>query len=171
MISPETEEKKEKEGEETAKSPSQNNYFSRLVSLNKAEWHLALLGSLAAIIQGCTFPLFSVLLSSIIRIFYYSDLKRMERKANFWALMFVLLGFASFLSLTVQFWMFSSVGSALVRRIRALTFQKVLSQEIAWFDKPENSRFAPLHSLIFPPISFVCSLLYLRNCHFMTCFS
>eukprot|EP00850_Spirogloea_muscicola_P001069 SM000004S14939 [mRNA] locus=s4:296552:303781:- [translate_table: standard] len=111
----------------------------RVAVLNKPELPYAVLGTLACIGNGLIFPLFSILLSSIIKTFYVLRESKLKSDASFWAGMFVVLGAASLVLLTTQMWMWGLVGSRLVRRIRRLTFAAVLRQEVAWFDDSHNS--------------------------------
>eukprot|EP00249_Psilotum_nudum_P024545 c29214_g2_i1 orf=143-4090(-) len=110
----------------------------RLATLNKPEIPIFFVGSLAAIMHGLVFPLFGLLISSIIKVFYETPHK-LRKDANFWALMFVSLGSMCFIVLPIQMTCFAIGGSRLVQRVRLLTFEKILHQEIGWFDKTENS--------------------------------
>eukprot|EP00897_Mesotaenium_endlicherianum_P002209 jgi/Mesen1/2015/ME000148S01116 len=111
----------------------------RLAKLNAPEWPYALLGTVAGSGQGLMFPIFSILLSSIISTFYIPDVHRMRDRANFWASMFLVLAAATMVLIAFQMSMFAIVGSHLVRRVRALTFGAVLRQEMAFFDDNVNS--------------------------------
>ncbi|RXH99026.1 hypothetical protein DVH24_011351 [Malus domestica] len=97
----------------------------RLAALYKPELPVLLLGSIAAAGHGVIFLIFGLLLTKAIRIFYEppNELRQDCRK---WALVYVGL------ACTVA-------GGKLVERIRALSFQKVVHQQVSWFDDPENS--------------------------------
>ena len=118
----------------------------RLASLNKPEALILFVGSVAAIVGGVIFPVYGVLLSTVIKTFYEPP-NQLRKDANFWASTFVVLGCGAFVTLTVQMFCFSVGGSKLVERVRRLTFEKVLQQEISWFDESRNSRFGNLHHL------------------------
>ncbi|KAK1412487.1 hypothetical protein QVD17_33778 [Tagetes erecta] len=125
------------EAEENSKNPPEVP-LRRLAYLNKPEIPVIVIGSLAAIINGTIFPIFSILLSSMIKTFYEPPHK-MKSDSRFWALMFVILGVVSFLAYPGRSYLFSVAGSKLIKRIRSLCFEKVISMEVGWFDKPENS--------------------------------
>ncbi|KAJ0743385.1 putative ABC-type xenobiotic transporter [Helianthus annuus] len=110
----------------------------RLAYLNKPEIPVLVIGSISAIINGTIFPLFSILLSSMIKTFYEPP-QKMKSDSKFWALMFVILGVVSFLAYPGRSYLFSVAGSKLIKRIRSLCFEKVVNMEVGWFDKPENS--------------------------------
>ncbi|KAL4199105.1 hypothetical protein AMTRI_Chr03g143190 [Amborella trichopoda] len=110
----------------------------RLAYLNKPELPVLLLGTIAAAIHGVTFPVFGILLSSVIETFYKPPHK-LRKDINFWALVYVGLGVVALLVAPAQNYFFGIAGAKLVQRIRALSFERVVHQEISWFDEPENS--------------------------------
>ena len=54
--------------------------------------------------------------------------------------MYVASGVASFISPPVEYFLFGVAGGKLVERIRSLSFESIVHQEISWFDKPSNAR-------------------------------
>ncbi|ERN08603.1 hypothetical protein AMTRI_Chr11g155530 [Amborella trichopoda] len=110
----------------------------RLACLNKPELPVIFLGAIAAAIHGVIFPVFGVLISSIIKTFYEPPHK-LRKDINFWSLMYVGLGVVSLLVAPAQNYFFGIAGAKLVQRIRALSFEHLVQQEISWFDEPENS--------------------------------
>eukprot|EP01018_Ginkgo_biloba_P030331 Gb_08614 [translate_table: standard] len=111
----------------------------RLASLNKPEAATFYLGSIAAAINGMTFPIFGLMLSSIITALYEPHPHKLRKDANFWALMYVVFAIANFIVAPSQQYCFAVAGAGLVRRLRLMTFEKVVCQEISWFDEGENS--------------------------------
>lgn len=111
----------------------------RLAYLNKPEIPILLLGSVAAAIHGVVLPVFGLLLSSAIHSLFKPPLQ-MKKESSFWGLLYVVLGLISLLVLPVQNSLFGIAGGKLIERIRSSTFEKVVHQEISWFDNPENSR-------------------------------
>ncbi|KAM1108063.1 hypothetical protein PS2_004749 [Malus domestica] len=120
--------------------PEKRNTVSirRLAALNKPEVPVLLLGAIAAAGHGVLFPIFGLLLSKAIGMFYEppNELRHNSRK---WALVYVGLGCAGLLVVPVQNFFFGVAGGKLVERIRALSFQKVVHQQVSWFDDPANS--------------------------------
>ena len=111
----------------------------RLASLNKPEVPVFILGSIAAVVNGVIFPIFGLLLSSVIVSFYESPHK-LRKDASFWALMYLVLAATCLIVGPTQMSCFAVAGGRLVRRIRSFTFNKVVYHEIGWFDDSENSR-------------------------------
>lgn len=112
--------------------------LSRLASLNKPEIPVLILGSIASVISGVIFPIFAILLSNVIKAFYEPP-HLLRKDSQFWSSMFLVFGAVYFLSLPVSSYLFSIAGCRLIRRIRLMTFEKVVNMEIEWFDHTENS--------------------------------
>ncbi|KAH0462510.1 hypothetical protein IEQ34_010085 [Dendrobium chrysotoxum] len=112
--------------------------LSRLASLNKPEIPILLFGAASAIINGLIFPAFGLILSSVINTFYQPPHK-LKQDSKFWSLMFLIFGVVSLVAEPARSYFFGLAGSRLIRRIRFMTFEKVVNMEIAWFDDPENS--------------------------------
>ncbi|XP_047308241.1 ABC transporter B family member 4-like [Impatiens glandulifera] len=112
--------------------------LSRLIRLNKPEIPFILGGALAAIINGSILPIYGLLVSGVIKSFFEPP-NELRKDARFWAIMFFILGFASFLAFPIRTYLFSVAGNKLIKRIRALCFEKVVNMEVSWFDQPENS--------------------------------
>lgn len=111
----------------------------RLAYLNMPELPVLLLGSLAASIHGMVFPVFGLLLSKALSMFYEPP-EKMQKDSNFWAVVYLGFGFITFTALPLQKYLFVVAGGKLIERVRSKTFEKVLHQEISWFDHPANSR-------------------------------
>ncbi|CAI5469745.1 unnamed protein product [Closterium sp. Yama58-4] len=135
----EKKEKKKKEKERKDKKKKKRSPFLRLAMLNKPEWPYALSGTVAAAVQGVILPFFALILSRIITVFYNPDKAKMRSDADFWSLMFVILAVVAWVSRTLQTFLFSVAGQRLIWRIRRMCFHSVLRQEMAWFDREDNS--------------------------------
>ncbi|KAJ1441010.1 P-loop containing nucleoside triphosphate hydrolase, partial [Sesbania bispinosa] len=111
----------------------------RLAYLNKPEVPVLLLGSIAAAINGgVVFPTFGLLFSSAI-VMFFKPPEQQQKDARFWTLLYVGLGLVTLVVLPLQNYFFGIAGGKLIERIRSLTFEKVVHQEISWFDDPSNS--------------------------------
>ncbi|KAK1316822.1 ABC transporter B family member 11 [Acorus calamus] len=110
----------------------------RLAYLNKPEMPVLLLGVVSATINGALLPVSSILLSSMIKTFFEPPPK-LKKDSRFWALMFIVLGLVSFVATLARSYLFAIAGSRLIKRIRSMSFEKVVHMEIGWFDEPENT--------------------------------
>lgn len=111
----------------------------RLFRMNGPEWPFLVLGSLGAVLQGLMFPVFGLLLSTAIKIFFEPP-HQLRKDSVFWGLMMGVLGLSILLALPVQNYFLGIAGGRLIRRVRLSSFKKVVHQEISWFDDPANSR-------------------------------
>ncbi|KAL5714889.1 ABC-type xenobiotic transporter [Ranunculus cassubicifolius] len=110
----------------------------RLAFLNKPEIHVLLLGILSSVVAGVLFPVFAILLSSVVKIFFEPK-EQLRKDSRFWAFMLVILGVVSLVVHPAKTYFFSVAGCRLIQRIRSLCFKKVVHMEINWFDEPEHS--------------------------------
>ncbi|XXG76266.1 hypothetical protein AAC387_Pa08g0649 [Persea americana] len=109
-----------------------------LVYLNKPEIPVLLLGTIAASINGVIMPLFGIFISSVIKAFYESPSK-LRKDSRFWSLIYVAVALVALVLSPAQTYFFSVAGCRLIRRIRLMSFEKVVNMEIGWFDNAENS--------------------------------
>lgn len=116
-----------------------NVSVKRLATLNKPEVPVLLLGCIAAVLSGMVFPIFGLLLSSAIGMFY-KPASQLEKESKFWALVYLGLGCLAFFAAPTQNYFFGIAGGKLIERIRSLTFEKIVHQQISYFDDPENTR-------------------------------
>ncbi|KAK7282237.1 hypothetical protein RIF29_10865 [Crotalaria pallida] len=112
--------------------------MKRLAYLNKPEVPFLVLGSIAAAVRGVVFPIFGLLLSSAISMFFKPP-EKLRKESVFWSLFYLGLGFVPLVSIPIMHYFFGIAGGKLIERIRSLTFEKVVHQEISWFDNPANS--------------------------------
>ncbi|KAF9592483.1 hypothetical protein IFM89_015054 [Coptis chinensis] len=110
----------------------------RLATLNKPEIPVLLLGVISAMVNGVIFPIFGVLLSSVIKTFYEPE-DKLRKDTRFWAFMFIILGVASFVAAPATAYFFAVAGCRLIQRIRSMCFRTVVHMEIDWFDEPEHA--------------------------------
>lgn len=119
----------------TEKSPKVS--LRRLAYINKPEIPVLIIGAIAAVISGVIFPIFGLLISSVIKTFF--EPPKLKKDSEFWALMFMVLGLASFLAIPARTYFFGVAGCKLIQRIRVMCFEKVVRMEVGWFDEPEHS--------------------------------
>ncbi|TVU07290.1 hypothetical protein EJB05_47339, partial [Eragrostis curvula] len=119
-------------------SPRKKAPLGRLFYLNKPEAFVLALGSITSVMHGIIFPIYGTLISSAIKMFYEPPAELLKH-SRFWASMFVVLGVSAAFLVSVELFLYGVAGGKLVERVRSLTFECILRQEIDWFDQPENS--------------------------------
>lgn len=112
----------------------------RVAHLSKAEFPVLLLGSVASMVHGTMYPIFGYLLSNSINMFF-EPRDELKKDARFWTLIYIILGLINLVAVPIQNYFFGIAGGKLIKRIRLMTFDKVLHQEISWFDNTANSRY------------------------------
>ena len=152
VITDEQEDKESGDSKAPKKAPIQ-----RLFKLNKPEAPVLILAVIAAFVHGLMFPSFSIMMSGGIRTFYYPP-HQLRKDSRFWALVCLLFAVIALISIQLEFFLFGMAGGKLIQRVRSLTFQSIVHQEVSWFDEPSNSRFALKH--------FFYNFLYLLSRQF-----
>ncbi len=112
-----------------------------VASFNRKETHLLLVGLFFSIICGGGNPTQAVFFAkSLVALArprpQYAELRH---EVNFWALMYLMLAGVQFLSFAIQGVTFAYCSERLVHRARYQAFRTMLRQDIAFFDKDENS--------------------------------
>ncbi|XP_034200752.1 ABC transporter B family member 11-like [Prunus dulcis] len=110
----------------------------RLAYLNKPEIPVLLLGTIAAAVNGAILPIFSILISSVIKTFYEPP-PQLRKDSKFWALIFIVLGVVAFIAVPARQYFFAVAGCNLIKRVRSMCYEKVVYMEVSWFDDPEHS--------------------------------
>ncbi|KAL2547075.1 ABC transporter B family member 15 [Forsythia ovata] len=121
-------------------SPSLSNW--RLLHMNSPEWKRAFLGCLGAVISGAVQPVYAYCMGTVISIYFIKDNSKLKSEIRFYCIIFLSIGFISFLSNVIQHYNFAIMGERLTKRVRENFLQKVLTFEVGWFDLDENTSAA-----------------------------
>ncbi|XP_078429609.1 ATP binding cassette subfamily B19 [Wolffia australiana] len=121
------------------KFPAPENYFSRLLNLNGPEWPYALLGSIGSVLSGIIGPVFAIVMSNMIEVFYYKNPEAMEKKAREFVFVYVGTGLYAVVAYLMQHYFFSIMGENLTTRVRRMMLAAILRNEVGWFDEEENN--------------------------------
>uniref|UniRef100_A0ACD5XWR8 Uncharacterized protein n=1 Tax=Avena sativa TaxID=4498 RepID=A0ACD5XWR8_AVESA len=108
-------------------------------SLGDAEWRQALIGSLSAIVCGAILPAHAYAKGSMLSVYFLTDHDEIRVKTRAYALGFVALAVLSFLINIGQHYNLGTMGEYLTKRVREQMLAKILTFEIGWFDRDENS--------------------------------
>lgn len=110
-----------------------------LIKLNTPEWPCALAGSVGAILAGMEAPLFALAITHILTVFYSHDDARIKHDVRVISFIFVSTALVTIFIYLLQHYFYTLMGERLIARVRLLMFSAILSNEIGWFDKEENS--------------------------------
>ncbi|CAH8349320.1 unnamed protein product [Eruca vesicaria subsp. sativa] len=113
--------------------------FKRLLAMNLPEWKQALYGCISATLFGAIQPAYAYSLGSMVSVYFLTSHDEIKEKTMIYALSFVGLAVVSFLINISQHYNFAYMGEYLTKRIRERMLSKVLTFEVGWFDRDENS--------------------------------
>ncbi|CAF4071555.1 unnamed protein product, partial [Adineta steineri] len=121
--------------------------FLRLLKMNSPEWMFILIGCLACLFGGLRGPVFSILFAKIINEFNDCKYTDIRHRVLITSGLFILIDAVFMILHFFQFVTFGIAGAKLVSRIRSKAFACFLRQEVAYFDRPENSSGAICNQL------------------------
>ncbi|KAH0743004.1 hypothetical protein KY290_030997 [Solanum tuberosum] len=113
-----------------------------LFHMNVPEWNRALLGCLGAAIFGALQPAFAFCLGSVVSTYLINDSSKLKSEAKLYSLMFLTIGIISFFANLIQHYNFAVMGERLIKRLREKMFTSLLTFEVGWYDRDENTSAA-----------------------------
>ncbi|CAG7920112.1 unnamed protein product [Penicillium olsonii] len=110
-------------------------------SFNKEEWHLMVIGLCFSILAGCGQPTQAFLYAKAINALSLPESMwgKLRSDANFWSLMFFVVGIVQFITFSIHGVTFAYTSERLIRKARSKAFRVILRQDIDFFDREENS--------------------------------
>ncbi|CAM4743628.1 unnamed protein product [Rotaria magnacalcarata] len=122
-------------------SPLKNerSAFLRLMAMNRQEWIIVLIGCIVCVVAGASTLAFAILLAEVTMAFGNCTYAAQMRQVLIFGFAIILLGIVTMAIRVLQFTTFAVAGSNLSHRIRAKAFAYFLRQEVAYFDRHENS--------------------------------
>ncbi|KAL7799985.1 P-loop containing nucleoside triphosphate hydrolase protein [Trichoderma ceciliae] len=114
-----------------------------IASFNGPEWKLMLLGLVFSTICGGGNPTSAVFFAKQIVTLSQpvtpQNAHQIKKDSDFWSAMFVMLAFVQFAAFATQGILFAKCSERLVHRVRDRAFRAMLRQDVAFFDKDENT--------------------------------
>ncbi|XP_060520775.1 ATP-dependent translocase ABCB1-like isoform X2 [Cylas formicarius] len=110
----------------------------KILKVNSREWLAFLTGCLASVLNGASLPLYGLIFGDIVGVLVILDDELLREQSNQFCLYFLYLGIAIGIAMFIQFFAFGYAGEILTYRLRNWTFEAMLKQEMAWFDRKEN---------------------------------
>jgi ATP-binding cassette subfamily B (MDR/TAP) protein 1 len=113
------------------------------LSFNTQEWPFMVIGVLFAAIAGGGNPTSAVFFAKEIvtlsQPVFPSNRHDIKSDSDFWSAMYVMLAFVMLLSFATQGVAFARCSERLVHRVRDGAFRAMLRQDVAFFDRDENT--------------------------------
>lgn len=97
-----------------------------------------LLSTIACLVAGATFPAQAILFSRLLTVFELTGQQARDR-ADFFSLMFFVVALGNLVSYFCIGWTCNIIGQTVTHRYRSEMFQRVLDQDVEFFDIPENT--------------------------------
>jgi ATP-binding cassette subfamily B (MDR/TAP) protein 1 len=113
--------------------------FKRIGSLNPEAYPAYLIGSCAAICTGMVHPAFGIVYSKALYGFTLSEPHERRLAGDRNALWLFIIAILSAIAISIKNWMYSHAATQLSAVLRIKTFKAILSQDIEFFDREENS--------------------------------
>ncbi|KAK9695035.1 hypothetical protein K7432_013176 [Basidiobolus ranarum] len=115
--------------------------IGRTLLYMRPDYFICLIGCFFAIIQGALFPSFSQVFAQALTALYKSQDPDYDFTGNIrtYSLYFFGLAIIGFIGFCGGMATFMIVGERMTRRMRSISYRAIMSQEMGFFDKPENS--------------------------------
>ena len=97
-----------------------------------------LVSAIGCLIGGATFPAQALLFSRLIKVFTLQG-QEAKDQANFYALMFFVVALGNLVAYFNIGWNCNVIAQTVTRRYRHEMFQRVMAQDMDFFDRPENT--------------------------------
>ncbi|KAF4963951.1 hypothetical protein FSARC_8086 [Fusarium sarcochroum] len=114
-----------------------------IASFNKTEWKLMAVGLVFSAICGGGNPTQAVFFAKQIVTLSQpvTDENRhhVKKDSDFWSAMYLMLAFVQFFAFVTQGVLFARCSERLVHRVRDRAFRTMLRQDVAFFDRDENT--------------------------------
>ncbi|GAA6011919.1 hypothetical protein JCM10207_003429 [Rhodosporidiobolus poonsookiae] len=123
----------------TAKKYRTLHLFWRLLVLNKEQWPQYLAGTIGALIVGAAFPGFAIIEANVVQTFATADRAELRYGSDRLALYAFVVAIITFFAALLQYCSFPVTSEHLAAKLRPLLLLSILQQDIAYFDKTENS--------------------------------
>uniref|UniRef100_A0A8H7Y479 P-loop containing nucleoside triphosphate hydrolase protein n=1 Tax=Psilocybe cubensis TaxID=181762 RepID=A0A8H7Y479_PSICU len=113
--------------------------FKRMAPIARSQWRNYTVGAVFACMTGMVYPSFGVVFAKGINTFSLTDKHERRHQGDRTALWLFLISIISSITISFQNRLFSAAAANLSARLRSLSFKAMLRQDIAFFDKDENS--------------------------------
>ncbi|XP_006361363.1 ABC transporter B family member 15-like [Solanum tuberosum] len=123
-------------------STSGEGSFKRLLAMNLPEWKQATLGCIGAILVGGVQPVYSFVMGAMISVYFSPSHDEIKKKTKIYTLAFLGMTFITLVLNVLQHYNFAVMGERLNKRVRERMLSKILTFEVGWYDKEQNSTAA-----------------------------
>ncbi|XP_055388384.1 uncharacterized protein LOC129616902 [Condylostylus longicornis] len=111
----------------------------RVLGLLKPHWFPMACGILGSMACGVVFPVFALIYSEFLPVYFLEDPNEIRKESSFWSLMFIAIAGGSLFAYIFEKSFMEWSGQHLIRDLRALTFDRMVYQDMSYFDDPKHS--------------------------------
>ena len=98
-----------------------------------------LIGSVAATVFGLGVPFYAIIYGEYIQVLEYMNVEDLVTDTETMAKAFIQLSVLVSVSYFISAFMLGLASERLITKVRSFAFKSILSQELSWFDEPEQS--------------------------------
>ena len=113
--------------------------FFELFKLNLEEWPVLAIGVIMSILNGLVLPAYAYFFGDFMGVLALTDPVEAQEQANYYAIVFVILGVIAGVTIFGSMGCFGLAGEALTNRLRKLSFRTMMKLDLAWYDDQRNS--------------------------------
>ncbi|XP_061393524.1 multidrug resistance protein homolog 65 [Musca vetustissima] len=113
--------------------------FNRVVQWAKPEWGFLSIAAVCALLYGCAQPAFAFVFADLFGSLNEIDEADVINNTGRSAIIAIVVGIVAGVTCFTQTYFFNLAGLWFTTRLRSITIGKILCQEMAWFDRKENS--------------------------------
>ncbi|KAJ0938626.1 putative Type I protein exporter [Helianthus annuus] len=113
--------------------------WRQLIQMNQPEWKPALAGCIGALLSGLIQPSLAFAQGAMLSMFFLKDHDELRSQTRTLCYAFVSIAVSAFVISVIQHYYFGIMGENLTKRVRETIFKKIMTFEIEWFERENNS--------------------------------
>ncbi|KAI5480306.1 ATP-binding cassette, subfamily B (MDR/TAP), member 1 [Pseudohyphozyma bogoriensis] len=113
--------------------------FRRMIQLNRGQYWAYVIGVAASICTGMVYPVFGIVFGGVIGVFSIQDHAELRAGGDRYALYCFIIAIVATIAVGITNYIFMYTAEILSGLIRLNVFAAILRQDIAYFDRDENS--------------------------------
>ncbi|XP_052753334.1 ATP-dependent translocase ABCB1-like [Galleria mellonella] len=113
--------------------------FWEVVRLNSPEWKSITVASACSLVSGFAMPVLAVVLGDFVGVFSNPNTDEVSSEIQRFIIIFIVAGMFSGIGNFITVYFYGIAGECLTERLRKLMFEKLLQQEVAYYDDKNNS--------------------------------
>ncbi|XP_052753180.1 ATP-dependent translocase ABCB1-like isoform X2 [Galleria mellonella] len=113
--------------------------FFEVVKLNSPEWKPIIVASVCSLLSGFAMPIIGAIFGDFVGVFSNFDKDEVISEIHKFVIIFIVVGILAGITNFITVYLYGVAGEYLTERLRKIMFEKLLQQEIAYYDDKNNS--------------------------------